>query len=415
MVLKRLIRQHLEWIRPFENRVTQPKRTLSSRALKGNGAVFGVGAMIGTLTFSVLAIDLPIYFNTQNQLQTTVNSAALAAAAKLPYGEDAATETAYEYVDQNPVAGHTVSHGDVNLGFNGNRVSIGASTPVDTLMGKMLCALRGDFQGDDEESQTCDSMTVYAGAKAQPAARDTVLVIDTSSSMQSLGNMQPLNDVKSAARAFVDRVEELDNESVDHISLVSFDRYAATRRTLTDNYDDVRDEITDMPIYGGGGWNTNYMAGLKNALDELEDNGRTNAEKTVIFLTDGYPNLPEVSGSWNHSISKCIYYYNRRWRNSAKSCAVNYTDHFVDATTGQVDRAANMDATIHTIQIGGSYSNSLNTMRILLQDSDWDAGLLDEMAYTTDGDQYTADSYDADAILEIYNQVAQDIHLKLTS
>lgn len=129
----------------------------------------------------------------------------------------------------------------------------------------------------------CSMMTVYAAAKAQPAARDTVLVVDTSSSMEILGNMRPLNDVKSAARAFVDKVDALNNESVDRIALVQFDRTAVTRRALTSNYLDVKSAITAMPIYTGSGWNTNYYAGLKFALDELQIDAGPNAPKNRYF------------------------------------------------------------------------------------------------------------------------------------
>lgn len=52
----------------------------------GNGAVL-IGAVLVTAMGSVLAIDMPIYFNTQNQLQTTVDAAALAAAANYPWAK----------------------------------------------------------------------------------------------------------------------------------------------------------------------------------------------------------------------------------------------------------------------------------------------------------------------------------------
>ncbi|MEZ4575453.1 MAG: hypothetical protein R2857_11145 [Vampirovibrionales bacterium] len=68
---------------------------------------------------------------------------------------------------------------------------------VPTIFGKFLC------QGD------CLFFPVAASAKAPPAARDTMLVLDNSSSMNDLGNNRPMRDVKDAAELYVDEVEEL--------------------------------------------------------------------------------------------------------------------------------------------------------------------------------------------------------------
>lgn len=125
--------------------------------------------------------------------------------------------------------------------------------------------------------------------------------------------------------------------------------------------------------------------------------------------------MPQQGSASAYAINTCINYYNSRKYAQAKSCATTYTNYFVNVTSQQITRADQMGVTVHTIKIGGDYSSSLNTMRQLLQNPDWDPMLIETMATTTDGNQYEAMNYDANGILEIYNQVAQDIHIKLTN
>ncbi|MEZ4575452.1 MAG: pilus assembly protein TadG-related protein [Vampirovibrionales bacterium] len=60
--------------------------------------------MFGMMT-GTLFIDLPVYFNTYRQLQTVVDSAALAGAAQLPHGIDEAQAEALRVAKLNPLQG----------------------------------------------------------------------------------------------------------------------------------------------------------------------------------------------------------------------------------------------------------------------------------------------------------------------
>ena len=209
----------------------------------GMNLTLTVGAILIGLSASVFAIDLPFYFTAQNQLQTAVDAAALAGASALPEGEQEAQNAASEIAYQNEVAGQPVSAEQLSYTVTGSSFEVTGKVQVPTIMGNFLCGLSGKHSGggdtqngSDEgspdvggggggsDTDGCSYMTVYAHSKGVPAARDTVLVIDTSSSMDDLGNQRPFKDVKSAAKKYIDLLVDLDSESVDRVSLVTFDK-----------------------------------------------------------------------------------------------------------------------------------------------------------------------------------------------
>ncbi len=435
---------------------------------RGHSLLMTTSVVLVSLMLGVFTIDIPVYFNAQNQLQTAVNAAAIAGAYKLPESYSVAEEAAYELAAKNLVAGMPIQEGDLEFAYSEGEqmtMSVSAHKEVPSIMRKMLCALKfggGQFDhdesGDNEESGSsgggnCDSMTVHAHAKAVPAARDTILVIDTSSSMGY--GYAPIHDVKDAAENFVDMVAEMDNKSVDRVGVVTFDRTSSKVIGLTsksdyggDGFEKVKSEIQDLDLYSGSGWNTNYHAGLKTALDEMESKGRKNATKTIIFLTDGYPNLPApdsyVSYSKYTPYKKCsdkvnnskpvkdLCYYKKGkkycyympdkkiqdWMiedSGGKACGQTYVDHMILLSQAQADRAKNMDVTIHTIAIfdEDTDSSSFEMLRRLLTDDDWDPYLLEYFATTTEGEQYASADADPDEINEIYETIAKNVRVKL--
>lgn len=414
---------------------------INRRAARGfaAGAVLSLGVTLFGVMVSVLAIDGPTYFATQNQLQTATDAAALAGAQALPVGGTEAEAAALELGMANPVAGQFLSATNLTFDYDVDTFEVAAELKVPTLIARWLCGSGGSAeleeapegeQGVEAGATNCNWMTVKAHSKALPVARDTILVVDTSSSMNDLGNNQPFADVKTAARAYVDEIVSMDTRSADRIGVVSFDATGAEEIQLTGQsnspgFASVKSAITNMSLYSGSGWNTNFHAGLKAALDEMQSRGRANASKTVIFMTDGFPNLP--GGSTN--INTCVNHYNNgnyyyRYRyysyanyywNLAKTCATNYTNHMTNQTRAQVDRAKAMGVTVHVIQIGGDDSSSLDTLRTLLQDYDWDPELQEYIADTTDGEMFAAANYDSEAILDIYKQVALDVRMRLAS
>lgn len=438
------------------------------RRLEKGGAnlILTIGTTLLGLSVSVLAIDLPYYFATQNQLQTAVDAAALAGAAALPEGEQQAMDAAYELASKNEVAGRMLQPEELQYTYTGNSFEVSASAKVPTIIGNFLCSFSQKTGADKELEEEgveggsgsssgasgCSYMTVYARAKAVPAARDTVLVIDTSNSMDDLGNNRPFKDVKSAAKNYVDQIVNMQNESVDRIALVNFDQKGKLVQGLTSQqqspgFSVIKTKIDGLKLFSGVGWNTNYEAGLKLAIDELEAHGRKNAEKIIIFLTDGNPNLPAPSNYYSYNNSepyrKCTdpvhnssqvkaLCYSSNGRkicptlpselikdsmipSSAVSCATTYVNHMQSVTNAQTDRAERLGITIHTISIHTPDGSSIPVLRRLLKDSDWEPNQLEYMATVTDGQQYEAEYYDAAKIREIYELVAKDIRMKLSN
>jgi Mg-chelatase subunit ChlD len=410
-------------------------KTLLQKKLKGVAMMPVVGVTLAAVGLGLVAVDVPLYMTYLNQLQTTTDAAVLAGAAALPDGETQAQQAAIAMAAQNPVGGQTLSGQNLSFEFipgNDMTMIVNAHVNVPTVMARMVCTIKNMGQsghyddpqspesgngqsgnGIDASNSSCDFFQVKTSSKAIPAARDTVLVIDTSNSMDDLGQGQPFKDVKDAAKRFVDVIEDLNasnqGQDVDRLAVVKFDATGVKTLGLTDNYASARTAITNLKLYSGSGWNTNYYAGLALAVSELQANGRKNASKSIIFMTDGYANLP--GGSTN--INTCVSNYNNRKYTTAKTCATNYTNFMINSTTAEIAKAATLEATIHTIQIGGDDSASLNTLQTLLQKPNWDPKLLYAMANTTDGQQYAARNDDGAGIMEIYQTVAEDVRLRL--
>ncbi|MGE0201366.1 MAG: VWA domain-containing protein [Candidatus Melainabacteria bacterium] len=449
---------------------------------RGSASLLTIGLILLGLSMSVVAIDLPMYFNAQNQLQTTVNAAAIAGAYKLPQGTQEAEDAALEIAMENPVAGHTLTDSELSFDYETGAnmtMIVNAQSPVPTLINKFLCSLSGSGgEGYDPNAtdgnwdtsggsagNNCNYMTVYAHAKAVPAARDTILVIDTSSSM-GVG-FKPINKTKEAAKYFVDTVAALNNQngSLDRIAVVTFDQTAKTKIGLTSDKDynnngfsTVKSTITNLSLFSGSGWNTNYAAGMKQAVDLMESQGRPNAKKTIIFLTDGFPNLPAPTGNgWSSNVgsaySKCqnilynsqawndlcyrykrngrwytnCYYLPNDWPNpitdqimtstGTHACGQEYTDNMVNAAKTQSDRAESAGITIHTIEIydPNEDSNSEKLLKALMIDEDWDPELLDYFADNTDGNMYSSTTANLDVLSDFYEEIAQDVKVKLAN
>ncbi len=445
-------------------------RLFAKKERGGGPIIMTVGGTLIALALGVFAIDIPTYFAAQNQLQTAMDAAAIAGAYKLPEGESEAEAAALEVAQLNPVAGTLLDSGDITFSYESGAnmtMSVSGEAPVPTIMGKLLCGMSGfggggfdsgledEVGGEDQGSSSagpCSAMTVYAHSKAVPAARDTILVIDSSSSMNyGSGSGKPIDNVKTSARYFVATVEDLSNEtgSVDRIGVVTFDQQGYKEIGFT-----LKNKMSNICLWSGGGWNTNYAVGLKKALYELEDNGRKNSKQAIIFLTDGYPNLPAPT-DWGYSqgsaYQKCnnivnyddevrdlCYYYKSRgrwyqkcyymhndWPNKITdqmvensgglACGEEYTEHMNNETMTQLNRAKNMGVTIHTIQMfdPSLTSNSFRNLKALMADEDWDLALLDQFANETDGQQHASATANTSELEAIYETIAEDVKVKL--
>lgn len=120
---------------------------------------------------------------------------------------------------------------------------------------------------------------------------DLVLVIDSSGSMS--GN-DPNDYRLSGAKEVIDSLKEGDQVAVvgDRGAVVDFDSYAALLQELTEDKDALKEAVDKIDSSGG----TNIGAGVSVGLAELEKNGRPDADKAIILLTDG-------EGSYSHTLT----------------------------------------------------------------------------------------------------------------
>jgi pimeloyl-ACP methyl ester carboxylesterase len=111
---------------------------------------------------------------------------------------------------------------------------------------------------------------------------DLVLVIDSSGSMSS---NDPDDYRLSGAKQVIDSLKEGDQVAVvgDRGAVVDFDSWAQLLQELTEDKDALKEAVDKIDSSGG----TDIAAGVTVGLAELEKNGREDADKAIILLTDG--------------------------------------------------------------------------------------------------------------------------------
>ena len=128
---------------------------------------------------------------------------------------------------------------------------------------------------------------------------DTILIIDTSVSM--IGDK--LDKVKSDS---IDLINKLLQNNANKVSMIEFNTNATILSDFTNNPSELTDKINNLQATGS----TSYY----QALVKLEELLKTyqkeeNRELTVLFLTDGLPNIntPNEVGQYNYLKSEYPY------------------------------------------------------------------------------------------------------------
>lgn len=95
--------------------------------------------------------------------------------------------------------------------------------------------------------------------------------------------------VKSAAKNFVDLLKDNDRVALVEFTSYGYDYIDYTRvvEHLTSDKENVKSAIDSLTALGG----TPMGYGLQLAIEELNENGRTNANKVIILLSDGWWNM----------------------------------------------------------------------------------------------------------------------------
>lgn len=148
------------------------------------------------------------------------------------------------------------------------------------------------------------------GYELQPDPIDVVLVIDRSGSMTSKdgGTVTRIEAAKAAANDFVDQM----NSTNDRVGLVSFASDARLDASLTNDKVTLESKIDDLTPTGA----TNMRQAFYKAISHLRDNGRPEAVKAVILMSDGdwnYHGTPLAHGiglqDWTWSGNTITYDY----------------------------------------------------------------------------------------------------------
>ena len=124
---------------------------------------------------------------------------------------------------------------------------------------------------------------------------NTILLIDRSGSMASLGNdpPQPLTDVKNAAKSFIDSLG-----ISAKVGVISFASEASNPIdiNLTEDQISAKNRIDDISIIDNGIQYTNIFGAFNSAKKELNSSRRDqSAIGAVILLTDGVANKPSIA------------------------------------------------------------------------------------------------------------------------
>ncbi len=128
-----------------------------------------------------------------------------------------------------------------------------------------------------ESTPTADIDAITAQS---PVLKDVVLVLDNSGSMKK-------NDPQFIAKqAVVEFIAGLDDAT--RIAVIIFDQTVRLAVPLTDMSDTTRETILQsLDQINYKGLFTDSPAGIERAIYELKTNGREEAQKTIIFMTDG--------------------------------------------------------------------------------------------------------------------------------
>ena len=126
------------------------------------------------------------------------------------------------------------------------------------------------------------------GTKTHKKNVDIVLIVDTSGSMDesdSNNSVTKLASTQNAIKALIDAFNAKSDTVDTRYKLVTFNKSATTNTGSWTDGNTLNNYIKNLKADGG----TNYDKGLSYGGTAITNDSRTDAEKIVIFLTDGQP------------------------------------------------------------------------------------------------------------------------------
>ena len=251
----------------------------------------------------------------------------------------------------------------------------------------------------DKENGIAEITFKVTGEEAETSKQklDIVLVIDKSKSMDDDNRMRY---AKAAAKAFVSSVLDGSGDSV-RVAVVAYAGSAKLHQKFSTNAKTINDSIDAIST----DWYTNTQAGIyraRTALTGTADGARTDAKKIMIVLADGDANYGYEGGDWHYvqpdeAQTYHILTSDFSWvyDNFYYSYGSN-EDSSVKAVSEAL-RAKKAGVTIYSIGYGiGKNSWAEKTMK----------------SVASSDKNYKAAGTDADAIKDVFGQIAQDIKFK---
>lgn len=353
--------------------------------------------MIAVIAMAAFAVEMGRMYLVRAQLQTAVDSGALAAAIQIkqdPANIPLAEAAAKEYVQRNrvgwaitvPEESIEIAAGTWNLetkefaagGVEPNAIRVMAAQENEQfVLGKILG--RNSF-----------SIPRQAIAASDTTKFDIMMVLDLSGSMVDLGRIEALRD---AAPVFVDVIEQYDGNdrigvmgygarigyynpiTAGHsgslylsaplsLKLFSTDWIGVLESPLTNNFNGLRNTVLSSSNLLAGKYDNYTPIGdaIRDSAHYLETNARSGARKILVVMSDGLANRP--------------------------------TNHGPEYAIDMAEYAATLNMKVYTITLG----------------SEGDPDLMGEIAEITNAEYFEADGDDlTEALTEAFQNVANDI------
>ncbi|MEX2228219.1 MAG: VWA domain-containing protein [Dehalococcoidia bacterium] len=296
-------------------RLTRLRRALAGDC--GQALPLMLCAVMLCTLFGVLVIDLGLMFSERRAAQSAADLAALAAAQDLPVRAndpqfeariETAQATALAFLAANGYEG-SVEGTDVAVttqyADDPAKIEVTAGRSVHWLLGRLIGL----------PDQRVDARAV-AAANAQP--RDVTLVLDRSGSMcidthggpiltcpnppgdpdgNGQADWEPFDTMRDAANDFgAMLMPTASGDVLDRLALVSFSTDAALNLALTNDFLPGSPYTSAIGGMVPAGY-TNTGAAMLKARQQLELNGRNEAARIIVLLSDGYANRYRSGGS----------------------------------------------------------------------------------------------------------------------
>lgn len=127
---------------------------------------------------------------------------------------------------------------------------------------------------------------------------DIVFVVDESNSMENMKSGSSNDPERIRVKAIKKFIDQL--SSNDRAAIIGFSSSSRTLIELTNDHEAV---ITQADMISGSIGGTQIYKGINEGINELRTNGRTDADKIMIVLTDGEDNPLAPTGAYEEAIA----------------------------------------------------------------------------------------------------------------